>query len=127
MWAPLRSVFLHTIGTDQFPCILYGGPLRLVSSLTICASPPPRSDLFFCILYGGRPFSSLTIWGPPQVSFFTYYIGPTSDQFFAYYMGATSDQFPCIQYSVPLRSVLSLTIWGPLRSVFCLLYRAISR
>ena len=48
--------------------------------------------------------------GPPQVSFFAYYMGAPSDQFirilygppplqisiFAYYVGAPSDQFLCL-------------------------------
>ena len=64
-----------------------------------------------------RSVSSLTIWGPPQVSFFAYYKGAPSDQFFRLLCGAPLDKFLRILYGGPLRSVSSLTIGGPLRSV----------
>ena len=51
--------------------------------------------------------------GAPQISFF------------AYYMDVPSDIFLCILYGGPLRSVSSLTIWGPPTSQFLrLLYGA---
>ena len=43
---------------------------------------------------------TLTVWGPPHVSFF------------AYYMGAPSDQFICLLCGGHFRSVSSHIIWG---------------
>ena len=132
--APLRSVSLHAIegGGGGTPQILvssqniwgppqisssayYMGPRRLVSLLTIWGP----SDQFLCILFGG-PLSArsffLLLYGAPSDQFLRIlYEDPRSDQFlrllyawrpseislFAYYMRA------------PLRSVSSLTIWGP--------------
>ena len=106
---PLRSVSSHTI---------WGAPLKSLSLFTICPPPPQisffacyrgaTSDLIFFTKYMPPPrsVSPLTIWGPPQVSFFVYYMGPPQISFCAYFLGA------------PPRSVFSLTIWGPLRSVF---------
>ena len=89
--------------SDQFLRILYGGPLRRVSSHCFFAYYMwASSDLFvslipwgpfrsvYLLLYGGplRSVSSHTIWGPLQISFFTYHIGPPQTCFFAYYMGA---------------------------------------
>ena len=48
-----------------------------------------------------RSVSSPAIWGPPQVSFFAYYMGAA--------LGSVSSQ---------------ITMWGPPRSVSCILYRA---
>ena len=103
MGAPLRSVSLFTIWgpppqisffacyrratsdfsfftkymgapSDQFLRLLYMGPLRLVSLLTM--GPPQIS---FCEYFLGVPLGSvfsLTIYGgPPQVSFFAYCMG----------------------------------------------------
>ena len=139
----LRSVSSLTIGdpSDQFIRILYGPPLRSISSLAICGGPlrfvfsptvwahppvsffayympPPPPDQFLCLLCGGpfrsvslhiyyiggplRSVSSLTIggplssvsshntsiWGPPQINFFAYYMGAPWINFFDFYMGA---------------------------------------
>ena len=70
---------------------IYGGPLRSVSPLTIWGPLrsvsvhtfwEPFSDQFFLLLYGAplRSVFSLTM-GPPQISFFAYYMGGPSDQF----------------------------------------------
>ena len=116
MGAP-RIISLHTIlgPPDRFLRLLYGAPqicffsynmgapLRAVSLFTICP-PPPLSDQFLCMLLGGHltfRFFSQIIWGPPQVSFFAYYMGFPQISFCAYFLGA------------PFRSVFSLTIWGP--------------
>ena len=127
----LRSFFLYTIlgPPDHFLRLLYGAPqisffsynigapLRSVSLFTIC--PPSLKSVslhaigghlrfyFFHKIYGGllRSVSPLTIWGPPQVSLFAYYVRPPQISFCVYFLGAA------------LRSVFSLTGWGPLRSV----------
>ena len=51
--------------------------------LHLLNGPPGQ---FFRLLYGGplRPVSLLTMWGPPQVSFFAYYKGLPQISFFAY-------------------------------------------
>ena len=67
----------------------YMGPLRSVSSLTMSMWGPPYISYFAYYM------------GAPQVSFFAYYKGPPQISFFTYYMGA------------PLRSFSSLTKWGP--------------
>ena len=116
---PPSGRFLHLLYVgarlDKFLRLLYGPPLRSVSSLTICPPPP---DQFLCLLCGGpfrsvslhiyyiggplRLVSSLTIggplssvpshttsiWGPPQINFFAYYMGAPWINFFDYYMGA---------------------------------------
>ena len=111
IWGPLyASFFAYYVGPpDQFLRILYGAPSD--QFLSLLAPPPPRS------------LSSLTIWGHPQVSFFAYYMRALSQiNFFAYYVGNTSDQILPILYGGGggggLRSVSSLTIGGPLRSVY---------
>ena len=99
--------------SDRFLLLLYGAPLRSVSSLTI--GGPPLIN-FSLTMWGPLLVSSHTIWGPPQVSIFAYYKGPPQISFFAYYMGGgggPSDQFLCILYGGPLRPVSSHTIWGP--------------
>ena len=100
---PLRSVSSHTIWgplSDHFHCLLYGAPLRSVSLHAI--GGPPQILVF-----------SQNIWGPPQISFSAYYMGPPQVSFFAYYMGAPQISFCAYFLGAPLRSVFSLTIWGP--------------
>ena len=100
MWAPL----------DKSLRILYGGPLRSVSSLTI-EGPPQIS--FFATIWGPlRSVSSHTIWGPPQTCFFAYYMGPPQISFFAYYMGPPSGQFLRLLWGPPSGQFLRL-LWGP--------------
>ena len=147
-WGPQITFFAYYNRAPQISFFLYnmGSPLRSVSLFTIC--PPPPSDQFLCMLYGGPPHilvvsqniwggplrsvSPLTIWGPLRlvslltiwgplisVSVHTFW-GPLSDNFFymeplqisffTYYMGSPSDQFLHILYGGPLRSVSSLTI-----------------
>ena len=106
--------------SDQFLLIQYRGPSQI--SFIVYYMPPPLPQLcmvslhaigshlrfyFFHKIYGGllRSVSPLTIWGPPQVSLFAYYVGPPQISFCVYFLGAA------------LRSVFSLTGWGPLRSV----------
>ena len=127
MEPPQISFFAHYMGAssgkflrllyveaplDNFLRLLYGAPLRSVSSLTIWGPPQinffasnvrASSDQFLRILYKGplRSFSSPI--GGPQVIFFAYR-GP-------------SVQFLCILYWAPLRLISSLTIWGPLGSI----------
>ena len=87
---PIRSVLrlLYGVPSDQFLCILFGGPSQISFFLLLYGAP---SDQFLHILYGGplRSVSSPTIWGSPEISFFAYYMRG------------------------PLRSVSSFTIWGP--------------
>ena len=98
--------------SGQLLRLLYGGPLRSVSSLTI--KDPLRSISSLTMWGPLRQISSHTIWpGPPQFSFFAYYRGPPQISFFACHMGAPSDQFLRILYGGPLRPVSSHTIWGP--------------
>ena len=153
MGAP-RIISLHTIlgPPDHFLRLLYGAPqisffsynmgspLRSVSLFTICPPPPHPSDQFLCMLYGGPPHIlvvSQNIWGPPQISFSTYYMGPPEVSFFACYMGSPQISF-CAYFLGPfsnsfffymgplqisffayymeggaLRSVSSLTVWRP--------------
>ena len=66
-------------------------PLRLVSLLY-----EAPSDQFLCIPYGRplRSVSSLTIWRPPQINLFAYYVGAPSEYFFRILYGrASSGQF----------------------------------
>ena len=72
----LRILFGSPFGSVLL--ILYGGPLRSISSLTKWA---PRSVFL------------LTIWGPPQTSFFAYELlcEAPSDLFLAYCMPLTKN------------------------------------
>ena len=89
------------------------------------------SDLFLHILYGGplRSVYLLTIWGPPQVSFFVYYIPPSGKflclhmggpqiSFFAYYMRPPSDQFLRLLYGGGPLSSLNLLYGAPMTILF---------
>ena len=96
----------------------------------------PYSSPFLSFLaYGGslRSVSSHRTWGPPQISFLTYYEGLDPYAFFSYYMEAPriislhTILGPPITffayYMGPLRSVSSHTIWWPISHQFhCLLY-----
>ena len=90
---PLRLVSLLTIWgpSDQFFCILCGGPSQLDHFFLLLYGAP--SDQFLCILYGDPRSDQflrlLYAWGPSEISLFAYYL------------------------RAPLRSVSSLTIWGP--------------
>ena len=126
-----RIISLHTIlGPPYHFFAYYMGPLRSVSSHTIWG---PLSDHFHCLLYGAHPqisffacykgatpdFSfSQNIWRPPQISFSAYYMGPPQVSFFAYYMGHPQISFCAYFLGAALRSVFSLTIWGPQISFF---------
>ena len=70
MGAPFRSVSLLTIcplPLDQFLNLIYGPPIRLVSTLTIWGP----SDRFLCIEFGGSS----------QISVFFYYMEPPQTGF----------------------------------------------
>ena len=51
------------------------------------------------------------IWGPPQISFFTKYMGPPPSDYFLRFL-----------YVAPFRLVSSLTIWGPSDQFLCILF-----
>ena len=113
---------------DKFLHFIYGGPLRSISLLTINAPPPPRSVSLLTIWRPLRLISLLiTMWGPLQISFFAYYMGPPQVSFYVYrapqisfyaYYRGPSNQFLCLLYRGPLLDQFFLhTIWGPLRSV----------
>ena len=110
IWGPLRSVSSLTIRgppSDQFICILFRGPSQI--SFFACYIRPLRS-LFWLV-------SALTIWGLiSSVSLHTIWKPPYIN-FFAYYMGPPLDQFLCILFGGPFRSVSSLIIWAPHRSI----------
>ena len=136
MGPPLISFFAYCIGTPsgQFLRLLYGGPLRSISLLTMWGTPKvnffayymgARSGQFLRLLYGAPPiiFPHI-IWGPPQISFFAYYIGAPQACFFAYYMGTPRDEFLCLLHHV--RS-LRFTIYGsPLILFICYFFYALN-
>ena len=111
---PPRSVSTHTIwGPPQISFFAYYmGPLKISFFAYYMGAPsdqflripygPGRrapSDLFLSILLYGGPLisvSSLTIWGPPKISFFAYYMGALQISFFVYHIGASLDQFLCL-------------------------------
>ena len=69
---------------------------------------------FFAYYMGPlRSVSSLTMWGPPYISYFAYYMGAPQVSFFAYYRGPPQISFFTYYMGAPLRSVSSLTKWGP--------------
>ena len=135
---PLRSVPSHATG----------GPPPVSFFTKYMGSP----QISFSAYYMGPPQVSFFVYymGPTQISFCAYFLGPLSDQFFLLLYGACLDQFLCILFRVPsqisffayymgplrsfvlhskckwgpLKSVSLHTIWGPLRSVFHLLYGA---
>ena len=126
------SVFAYYMGAPLISFFAYyiGAPSSL-SSLTIWEKKIP-SDQFNLIQYAPplRSTSLHAIWGPPQISFFAKYMGAPSDQFLLLLYEARpfrlvssltirAPQLSFCPYflGAPLRSVFSLTIWGPLRSV----------
>ena len=108
-------ISLHTIlgPLDHFLRLLYRAPQ--ISFFSYNMRPPLRSVSLHAIGGGGQTdFSfSQNIWGPPQISFSAYYMGPLQVSFFAYYMGSPQISFCAYFLGAPLRSVFSLTIWGP--------------
>ena len=125
---PFLSFLSYYMGapSDQFLCIEYGGPLRSVSSLIMEASLClffhtiwGPSDHFFAYYIGApRSLSSLTIYGAPQITFFSYNMGGHLRFYFFHniYGGLLRSVSPLTIWG-PLRLVSVLTIWGPLRSV----------
>ena len=112
---PPSGRFLHLLYVgaplDKFLRLLYGPPLRSVSSLTIW---PPQINFFaYCVGAPSDEFLRILYRGPPQVSFFAYYGWPPQFSFFAYYMGVPQINL-FAYYMGPLGSISSLTIWGPL-------------
>ena len=121
---PLRSVSLLTVwgppSASQFFCLLCGpGHPRSVSSHTIWGPP---SHQFLCLLYRGsiRSVFSLTIRAPPQVSFFAYYMGHPQISFFAHTIwGSSQTCFFAYYMEAPSdqSQFLRLLYGGPLRPV----------
>ena len=94
----------------------------------------PHSGPFLSFLayYMGAPsirtVSSHRLWGPPQISSFTYYGGLDPYVFFSYYMGAPRiislhsilgppDHFLHLLYGAPQVSFFSYNMGAPLRSL----------
>ena len=133
IWGPLGSVFVHTTciwGPPQVSFFAYYRGPPQISFFAYYMGPP--SSQFFRLLYRSllMPVSSLTMWGLPD-QFLRILYGAHSDQFlslldggppqvsfFAYYMRALSDQLFCLLCGGPLRSDSSHTIWGPQVSLF---------
>ena len=76
--APHAGQFLHLLFWGPFIQISFfvyhmGAP----SGQFLCLLERALSDQFFSILYGGplRSISLPTIWGPPGINFFFYYMG----------------------------------------------------
>ena len=79
-----------------------------VSSLTMWGLP----DQFLRIPYGAHSDQFLSLLAPPPGHFLRLlYGGPPQVSFFAYYMRALSNQFFCLLCGGPLRSDYSHTIW----------------
>ena len=57
-----------------------------------------------------RSISSLTLWGPPQIKFFAYYMGAPSYQCFRLLYGALCVSFFAYYIGAPLRSVSSIAL-----------------
>ena len=111
--------------SDQFLFIQYGGPSQISFIVYYMGPPPPLRSVSLHAI-GGPPHIlvfSQNIWGPPQISFSAYYMGPPQVSFFAYYMRSPQISFCAYFLGAPLRSVFSLTIWGPLIKIsFCAYY-----
>ena len=104
--------------SDHFLLIQYGIPSQ-ISFIVYYMGPPPLRSVSLHAIWGGGPphilVVSQNIWGPPQISFSTYYMGLSQVSFFAYYMGSPQFSFCAYFLGAPLRSFFS--IWGPFRSV----------
>ena len=106
MGLPQINFFAYNMGapSGQFLCLLYGGPLRVSFFAYYMGSP---SDQFLRLLCGGplRSVSSHTIWGHPQISFFTYYMPPPPPQvsFIAYLWGPLDFFFHFLRVKLSLR------------------------
>ena len=106
--------------SHQCFCLLYGGPLGSIFSLTIWGFlieflrilyGAPQVSFF--VYYMGAPLSSVFFayyMGPPRASFFAFYIGAPQINFFAYYKGPPPDQFLCILYGSPPQT--NYFTWG---------------
>ena len=81
--------------SDQFLSLL--DPNRLSVQLMTSLKCLQHTFTVYSI-YAPRSLSSLTIWGPPQVSFFVYYMRALSDQFFCLLCGGPSNQMLRILY-----------------------------
>ena len=125
---------------DQFLCILYWGTQLTFFTYYMEAPPisffsynmraPLRSVSYILLtIYSPPPLRSVSlhaIGGPPQISFFTKYMGAPSDQFLKLTIwGPPHVSFFAYYIWGPLRSVSVHTIWGPLSDqCFLLLYGA---
>ena len=92
MWAPQISFFTYYMGPPQISFLAYYRGAPQVSFFAYYMRALSQIN-FFCVLCGPHIVRK-TLWGPPQIRFFPYYM------------------------EGGLRSVSSLTIGGPLRSVY---------
>ena len=130
MGAPLRSVSLFTIWAPPLRSVslhaIRGPPQILVSSQNIWGPPqisfsayymgPPQVSFFADYMGPLRSVSVHTFWWPLSDNFFSYYMGPPQISFFAYYIGGGGGpqiSFFAYYMRAPLKSVSSLTKWGP--------------
>ena len=60
-----------------------------------------------------RSVSLLTVWGPPQIIFFAYYVGPPDQVFFAYYRGPPQISFFAYYMEPPSGQFLRLLCGSP--------------
>ena len=99
-------------------CKIIGGYMLAKTLVVFYVWSPDIFVLIFII----TPFQALFILLCQIKHYHTIYRGPPQFSFFAYYMGAPSDLFLRLLYGGPLVSISSLTIWGPPRMSFFAYY-----
>ena len=101
--------------SNQFLCILYGAPSDQFLHILYMRAP---SDQFLYILYGA-PFISVsfhTIWRPPRIIFFAYYMVTPSNQFLCILYGPPPEISFFTYYIGPTR--FCILCWGPPQITF---------
>ena len=87
----------------------------------------PQVSSFACHIGASSSLSSPTMWGSPQISFFSYNMGSPLRSVSLHAIEGEGGGAPQIRfftkYMGPLRSVSPLTIWSPLRLVSSLTIR----
>ena len=112
-WTCSLRTFLKKMQLGVFGCF-FAYYIRAPQTRSVACYMRPYSGPFLSFLaYRGslRSVSSHRIWGPPQISFLTYYGGLDPYVFF-YTIWRPLGSFLCILYWGP-RSLSSLNIWGP--------------